>query len=162
MRADNRTDKVNLSSIAENLAKDGIDIEWIDTKEQAADIFTKALVPLKWANALELLGINHHGRYVNTISKEIDSIDDIKAMIKAALQGSKIIDESAATLDRTQRALAETQTDAARARGESVRMRCGAGERIGGRKHRTSIIRQTVSPVRQVLFDGLARTRRNP
>ena len=35
----------------------GISIQYMDTAEQAADIFTKALPPQKWDNALKLLGL---------------------------------------------------------------------------------------------------------
>ena len=35
----------------------GISIQYVDTNLQAADIFTKALLPQKWDNALKLLGI---------------------------------------------------------------------------------------------------------
>ena len=52
-----RTHKVNLSSLAEIYQEDNASIEYVDTNEQAADIFTKALPPQKWANALQLLGM---------------------------------------------------------------------------------------------------------
>ena len=52
-----RTHKVNLSSLSEIYTEDNASIEYVDTNEQAADIFTKALPPQKWANALELLGM---------------------------------------------------------------------------------------------------------
>ena len=52
-----RTHKVDLSSIKEIIDTDSVRIEYIDTALQAADIFTKALAPLKWGNALALLGI---------------------------------------------------------------------------------------------------------
>ena len=52
-----RTHKVNLSSLAEQFECDDVSISYVDTAEQAADIFTKALEPQKWGNALDLLGI---------------------------------------------------------------------------------------------------------
>ena len=53
-----RTHKVNLGSISEQLEEGtGVEIEYVDTAEQAADIFTKALVPQKWDRAIKLLGI---------------------------------------------------------------------------------------------------------
>ena len=53
-----RTHEVNLGSISEQLEEGtGVEIEYVDTAEQAADIFTKALVPQKWDRAIKLLGI---------------------------------------------------------------------------------------------------------
>ena len=49
---------MNLGSISEQLEEGtGVEIEYVDTAEQAADIFTKALVPQKWDRAIKLLGI---------------------------------------------------------------------------------------------------------
>ena len=58
LRHISRTHKVNLGSIKEVLDTPSCDIQYIDTKEQAADIFRKALEPQKWGNALELLGLS--------------------------------------------------------------------------------------------------------
>ena len=52
-----RTHKVNLSSLKEVLDNDNVSIVYIKTDDQAADIFTKALAPCKWDNAIALLGI---------------------------------------------------------------------------------------------------------
>ena len=52
-----RTHKVNLGSIKEVIDMDQVDIEYCKTDELAADVFTKALPPNKWGNALKLLGI---------------------------------------------------------------------------------------------------------
>ena len=52
-----RTHKVNLSCLSEIFRDDSAEIEYIHTDDQAADIFTKALPPHKWAAALILLGI---------------------------------------------------------------------------------------------------------
>jgi len=43
--------------LSEVFADDSVTIEYVDTKEQAADIFTKALQPQKWGAALDLLGM---------------------------------------------------------------------------------------------------------
>ena len=51
------THEVNLSCLSEIFKDDSAPIEYINTDEQAADIFTKALPPHKWAAALILLGI---------------------------------------------------------------------------------------------------------
>ena len=51
LRHVSRTHKVNLGSIAEILKDEDVLLEYIDTNEQAADIFTKALPPNKWDNA---------------------------------------------------------------------------------------------------------------
>ena len=57
LRHISKTHKVNLGSLSEVLSEDNIDLDYVDTNEQAADIFTKALPPHKWAAALALLGI---------------------------------------------------------------------------------------------------------
>ena len=57
LRHISRTHKVNLSSLSEVIAEGNIELDYIDTNEQAADIFTKALPPHKWPAALALLGI---------------------------------------------------------------------------------------------------------
>ena len=50
-----RTHKVNLGSISDVLAQDNVEIEYVESPKQAADIFTKALQPHAWPNALSLL-----------------------------------------------------------------------------------------------------------
>ena len=57
LRHISRTHKVNLGSLSEVMAEPNIDLRYVDTNEQAADIFTKALPPHKWEAALALLGI---------------------------------------------------------------------------------------------------------
>jgi len=52
-----RTHKVNLGSIKEVLEEDNVTLTYCNTHYQAADVFTKALAPAAWQNALELLGI---------------------------------------------------------------------------------------------------------
>ena len=52
-----RTHKVNLSGLSEVFHDDSAELEYCKTDVQAADIFTKALPPQKWAPALRLLGI---------------------------------------------------------------------------------------------------------
>ena len=53
-----RTHKVNIASLNEVIeGSPSASIDYIDTKEQAADVFTKALEPMKWPNALRLLGM---------------------------------------------------------------------------------------------------------
>ena len=58
LRHISRTHKVNVASIAEMLQPEtGVEIEYVITTKQAADIFTKQLAPQKWDAALRLLGI---------------------------------------------------------------------------------------------------------
>ena len=57
LRHVNRVHSVDISSIKEVLGYENVSIEYCPTDEQSADIFTKALPPHKWANALELLGM---------------------------------------------------------------------------------------------------------
>ena len=53
-----RTHKVNLSSIKEAIDEDNIELQYIETEQQSADVFTKALCPMKWPAALDMLGIH--------------------------------------------------------------------------------------------------------
>lgn len=53
-----RTHGVNLTSIKDELDKPTVELLKIDTKRQAADIFTKGLEPQKWDPALEMLGMS--------------------------------------------------------------------------------------------------------
>ena len=52
-----RTQRVDLSSIKEVFDCDDAKIEYVKTDKQAADMFTKALEPAKWQNAMDLLSI---------------------------------------------------------------------------------------------------------
>ena len=53
-----RHHKVNLGSVKEVLDQGNVELEYIPSEEQRADIFTKALPPNKWPHALEMLGIS--------------------------------------------------------------------------------------------------------
>ena len=53
-----RHHKINLGSVKEAMENNPIEILYCHTNFQAADIFTKALEPHKWDNALALLGID--------------------------------------------------------------------------------------------------------
>ena len=57
LRCAQRTHKVNLACIPEQLESDHMSIEYVKTDTQSADIFTKALPPNKWDHAIRLLGI---------------------------------------------------------------------------------------------------------
>jgi hypothetical protein len=52
-----RTHGVNIASIKDEIDKPECELLKIDTKQQAADIFTKAVEPQKWEPALDMLGI---------------------------------------------------------------------------------------------------------
>jgi hypothetical protein len=52
-----RTHGVNIASIKDEIDKPEFELLKIDTKLQAADIFTKAVEPQKWEPALDMLGI---------------------------------------------------------------------------------------------------------
>lgn len=52
-----RTHKVNLGSLRELFEEDSAELSYCKTDEQAADIFTKVLVPQKWGATIALLGI---------------------------------------------------------------------------------------------------------
>jgi hypothetical protein len=64
-----RTHKVNLGSIAEVLEEDTVEIEYVPTELQCADIFTKDLCPAKWQNALDLLGMQTQLPDIPKVSK---------------------------------------------------------------------------------------------
>jgi len=57
LRHINRTHKVNLGGLKEVFDDDNVVLSYVETHSQAADIFTKALQPIRWDNALKLLGI---------------------------------------------------------------------------------------------------------
>ena len=57
LRHVSRTHKVDLGSVYEVVEQENVDLKYVDTLLQAADIFTKALGPNKWDNALALLGL---------------------------------------------------------------------------------------------------------
>jgi hypothetical protein len=52
-----RTHKIDLGCLSEEFEDENVSIHYVDTTKQSADIFTKALEPQKWLNALNLLGI---------------------------------------------------------------------------------------------------------
>jgi hypothetical protein len=53
-----RTHRVSVGDIHDIIQQDDVSIEHVATEDQAADIFTKALEPQKWGNALALLGMH--------------------------------------------------------------------------------------------------------
>jgi hypothetical protein len=57
LRHISRTHKVNLGSLTEVFEDKHIQLSYIKTDDQAADIFTKALPPQKWGAALAMLNI---------------------------------------------------------------------------------------------------------
>ena len=61
MRSLLRTHRVNVSAIKECLDEDQIQLVFVETDKQVADIFTKALCPLKWPAALDLMGMDTTG-----------------------------------------------------------------------------------------------------
>ena len=56
LRHVSRTHNVDLSCLSEVFADGRTSIEFVDTKDQAAEVFTKALQPQKWGAPLDLLG----------------------------------------------------------------------------------------------------------
>lgn len=52
-----RHHKVDLGSVKEVLDEHNVELQYIETTKQCADIFTKALTPCKWPHAVGLLGI---------------------------------------------------------------------------------------------------------
>ena len=52
-----RTHRVNLASVYEQFEDPCIELQYVKSAEQVADIFTKALAPQHWDHALDLLGV---------------------------------------------------------------------------------------------------------
>ena len=52
-----RTHKVDLGCLSEVFANENMILQYVNTDEQAADIFTKALPPQKWQAAMQMLNI---------------------------------------------------------------------------------------------------------
>ena len=57
LRHVSRTHKINLASIYEQFKGPNISLKYANTKEQVADVFTKALPPQGWDHALRLMGV---------------------------------------------------------------------------------------------------------
>jgi len=64
-----RHHKINLGLVKEAIENNSIEIVYCHTNFQAADIFTKALEPHKWENALSLLGTTLH--HTKRVTKQI-------------------------------------------------------------------------------------------
>ena len=60
---------MNLSSIKEAVDHDNIELRYVETEQQAADVFTKALCPMKWPAAMEMLGVMSKSRAEDLIAK---------------------------------------------------------------------------------------------
>ena len=52
-----RTHRVNLASTYDAFEDPAVDLLNVNTKEQVADIFTKAIAPQHWDHALRLMGL---------------------------------------------------------------------------------------------------------
>ena len=66
-----RTHKINLGTAYEAFADLGVELEYVETDKQVADIFTKDLGPCKWPNALALIGIgDHHSNHPHEVLQE--------------------------------------------------------------------------------------------
>ena len=58
LRRIQRTHKVNLASLAEQFENPNIQLAYIHTTQQVADLFTKAVEPGKWTRAVLMLGMD--------------------------------------------------------------------------------------------------------
>ena len=70
-----RTHKINLGTIYEAISDHSVQLEYVESGKQVADVFTKDLAPAAWPNALELLGLGPHtspgvNTAVSTTNKE--------------------------------------------------------------------------------------------
>ena len=61
MRHVSRHHRVDIGSIHETIDQSDVELTYIESSKQAADIFTKDLPPMKWPAALDLLNIDHAG-----------------------------------------------------------------------------------------------------
>ena len=52
-----RHHKINLGSVYEIVEQPEVEISYVRSEHQAADIFTKELAPMKWNNALSLFNV---------------------------------------------------------------------------------------------------------
>ena len=57
LRHVSRTHRVNLASTYDVFQDPSVDLMYVNTKEQVADIFTKAIAPQHWDHALRLMGM---------------------------------------------------------------------------------------------------------
>ena len=64
-----RHHKVDLGSVKEVLDEHNVELQYIETTKQCADIFTKALTPCKWPHAVGLLGIKTGTSEIATLAK---------------------------------------------------------------------------------------------
>ena len=86
-----RHHKINLGSVKEALDNNPIELVYCHTNFQAADIFTKALEPHKWDNALALLGID---------TRRSDNTPELEDMNIKASTTSDEKEEASETLDQ--------------------------------------------------------------
>ena len=52
-----RTHKINLGTIYEAVQDQGVNLEYVESEKQVADVFEKDLAPIKWPNALQHMGM---------------------------------------------------------------------------------------------------------
>ena len=57
LRYFNRTQKINIESIKEILERDKVNIRYINTNLQVADISMKSVTPEKWENAMQIMNM---------------------------------------------------------------------------------------------------------
>ena len=78
LRSTNKMFNVHVSAIKEVIDLPQVDIGYCHTDFQVADVFTKALAPQKWENALQLLGMDP-STYKGTevyLASEKDAVPD--------------------------------------------------------------------------------------
>ena len=57
-----------MQSVKDEIMRESTHLEYTITDKQAADIFTKALEPMKWPAALEMLGVVSPDRLKSSVS----------------------------------------------------------------------------------------------
>ena len=81
LRHVSRTHRVNLASTYDVFEDPSIDLLYVNTKEQVADIFTKAIAPQHWDHALRLMGL----LYPASVSDDRQAVSEAASACTAAV-----------------------------------------------------------------------------
>jgi hypothetical protein len=71
-----RTHKINLASTYEQFKDPHVSLQYVNTKEQVADVFTKALPPQAWDHALRLMGVLYPAAAAQAAATVATPMDD--------------------------------------------------------------------------------------
>ena len=105
--------RVDIGSIKEVIDREDVDLSYIRSKYQAADIFTKILPPLKWIPALEMLNMRRDpdkGESFKKAQLALDAIVDLLSPPEDPADEPIAVDELNQQGDEFQRADADVVT----------------------------------------------------